>query len=156
LSIFYYAGGNFLAYFRLKKTMSTHSHPSLRVMLEKAIRIIFVLTLLCNSSFAQDNEKTATEPLPLEELKGFTQLYYYSPGHETRAKTIAVFMENAGQYFQQELRFTPKAKLYILAPQHWKDVAAPPLRDVYGFPHNIDQGRLAGRFYSASMTEVWG
>jgi hypothetical protein len=132
--------------------MSTQSHPSLHLLLEKTIRITFILTLFCNSSFAQDNAKTATEPLHLEELKGFTQMYYYSPGHEARAKKIAVFMENAGQYFQQELGFTPKAKLYILALQHWKDVAAKPLRDVYGFPHNIDQGRLA---IAAEDNDFW-
>jgi hypothetical protein len=120
-------------------------------MLEKAIRITFVLMLLCNSCFAQDSTK-ATEPLPLEALKGFTQTYYYSPGHEVRAKNIAVFMENAGYYFQQELGFTPKAELYILSPQHWKDIAAKPLRNVYGFPHNIDQGRLA---IAAEDNDFW-
>ncbi len=132
--------------------MSTQTHPSLHLMLEKTIRVTFVVMLLCNSSFAQDNALTATEPLPLEELKGFTQMYYYSPGHEARAKNIAEFMESAGLYFQQELGFTPKAKLYILAPQHWKDVAAKPLQDVYGFPHNIDQGRLA---IAAEDNDFW-
>ena len=132
--------------------MSTQSHPSLHLMLEKMIRITFVLMLLCHSSFSQENEKTATEPLLLEELKGFTQTYYYSPGHEARAKNIAEFMENAGLYFQQELGFTPKAKLYILALQHWREVAAKPLHDVYGFPHNIDEGRLA---IAAEDNDFW-
>src|SRR5690606_15594021 len=45
--------------------------------------------------------------------------------------------------FQDEINFTPKTKLYILAPQDWKAVAAQPLQEVYGFPHNIDQERLA-------------
>jgi hypothetical protein len=132
--------------------MSTQSHPSLLVMLEKGIRITFVLSLLCNLSFAQDNGKPASNSLPLEQLKGFTQTYYYSAGHEARAKSIAVFMENAGNYFQQELAFTPKTTLYILAPQHWKDVAAKSLHDVYGFPHNIDKVRLA---IAAEDNDFW-
>lgn len=132
--------------------MSTQFYPSLHLMLEKALRIAFVLVVLCHSSFSQDNEKTVPLTLPLEELKGFTQTYYYSPGHEARAKYIAMFMESAGQYFQHELGFTPKAKLFILAPQHWKDVAAKPLHDVYGFPHNIDDVRLA---IAAEDNDFW-
>ncbi len=132
--------------------MTTQSHPSLHGTLEKMIRLTFVLILLYNSSLAQDSTKTTTELLPLEELKGFTQTYYYSAGHEVRAKNIAMFMENASHYFQQELGFTPKAKLYILAPRDWKDIAAKPLRNVYGFPHNIDQGRLA---IAAEDNDFW-
>jgi hypothetical protein len=85
-------------------------------------------------------------------MKGYTQTFYYSPGHEARAKSIAVFMENAGNYFQKEIEFTPKTQLYILAPQDWKDVAAKPLHDVYGFPHNIDQVRLA---IAAEDNDFW-
>lgn len=114
--------------------------------------ITLILLLVFNLSFAQDNEKVTTEPLPLEELKGFTQTYYYSPGHEVRAKSIAVFMEGAGNFFQKEVGFTPTTKLYILAPQHWRDVAAKPLQDVYGFPHNIDRGRLA---IAAEDNDFW-
>jgi hypothetical protein len=135
-----------------KRIMSTQSHPSMYVMLVNTICITFVLTLLCTVSVAQEHTKTATDSVSLEALKGFTQTYYYSSGHEARAKNIAVFMENAGQFFQQELRFTPKAKLYILAPQDWKSIAAPPLRDVYGFPHNIDKGRLA---IAAEDNDFW-
>ena len=111
--------------------MSTQSQPPLCVIVKLRDRIILVLLLLCNVAFAQGTVQTVAESLPLEELKGFTQTYYYSLGHEARAKSIAVFMENAGNYFQQELAFTPKTKLYILAPQHWKDIAAKPMRDVY-------------------------
>jgi hypothetical protein len=121
-------------------------------MREKAIRITFVLLLLGDFSFAQDSGKTASDFTSLEELKGFTQTYFYSPGREARASSIAVFMENAGTYFQQELGFTPKVKLYILASQHWKDIAAKPLLDVYGFPHNIDQSRLA---IAADDNDFW-
>jgi hypothetical protein len=112
---------------------------------------IFVL-LFCNFSLAQDTAKTSNGPFPLEVLKGFTQTIYYSPGHEARAKHIAVFMEHAGDFFQKEIKFTPKTTLYILAPQHWKDVAAKPLHEVYGFPHNIDHARLA---IAAEDNDFW-
>jgi len=61
-------------------------------------------------------------------------------------------MEQAGNYFQQEIRFTTKAKLYILAPTNWKDFAAKPLQDVYGFPHNLDQVRLV---IAAEDNDFW-
>jgi len=114
--------------------------------------INFALLLLYNFSFAQDSANKANDPFPLDQLKGFTQTFYFSPGHEARAKSIAVFMVHAGNFFQQELNFTPKAKLYILAPQHWKDFAAKPLQDVYGFPHNIDRGRLV---IAAEDNDFW-
>lgn len=101
------------------------------------------LVLVVKFSFAQNNIKTAADSLSLGELTGLTQTYFYSPGQERRANEIASLMEDAGAYFQQEIKFTPKTVLYILAPQHWKAIAAPPLREVYGFPHNIDQVRLA-------------
>lgn len=111
--------------------------------MKSTIHITLALLLLRNISIAQDSVKTTTESFPLEELKGFTQVFYYSHGHEARAKSIAFFMENADNYFQKLIRFTPKTKLYILAPQDWKAVAAKPMHDVYGMPHNIDKERLA-------------
>jgi hypothetical protein len=108
----------------------------------KIFLFIFALGFLCNISNAQDTAKLAT-PSPLTELTGFTQAIYFSPGSRERATDIATFMENAGNYFQKEIGFTPKTKLYILAPQHWKAIAAPPLKDVYGFPHNINNVELA-------------
>lgn len=128
--------------------MSTQS--PLRLMLAKTAPFVFVLMLLWNSAFSQDRKTAGSHSL--EELKGFTQTYYYSPGSEARAKHIAGFMENAVQYFQEELGFTPRAKLYILAARHWKDIAAAPVRDVYGFPHNIDEGRLA---IAADDNDFW-
>lgn len=116
---------------------------SQRTLTKSARHLTFALLALCTSSYAQNAEDITTESLPLKELSGFTQTYYYSPGLEARAQNIAVFMENAGRFFEKEIKFTPKAQLYILAPQHWKDIVAEPLRDVYGFPHNIDQSRLA-------------
>ena len=136
----------------VKKIMKIlFSYPSGSKLLTK-IKIVFALLFLCNVSFAQDTSTKITKQLPLYKLTGFTQTYYYSPGHEERAKSIAVFMEKAGKYFQKELKFTPKATLYILAPQHWKDVAAKPLQDVYGFPHNIDTSRLA---IAAEDNDFW-
>ena len=119
--------------------------------MKKTIQVAFSLLLLCHLSFAQDATKTADSSL-LEQLQGYTQTYYYSPGHKARAKTIAAIMEDAGNYFQKEVGFTPKTKLYILAPQHWKDVAVEPLHDVYGFPHNIDSVRLA---IAAEDNDFW-
>jgi hypothetical protein len=111
--------------------------------IRSAIHIIIALLLHCSLSFAQETSKTESETFPLKELKGFTQTYYYSSGREQRAKSIAVFMENAGVFFQKEIKFIPKTTLYILAPEHWKDFLPKPLHDVYGFPHNIDDIHLA-------------
>jgi len=130
--------------------MATQSGLYLHAIRKETVRITFVFLTLCSCCFAQDRTKADTHPL--EELKGFTQTYYYSSGHEARAKSIAVFMEDAGRFFQQELGFTPKAVLYILGPNDWKDVAAQPLRDVYGFPHNIDESRLA---IAAEDNDFW-
>ncbi len=119
--------------------MTTHSK---KFRFQLAIRLGALLFLVCAHSFAQDSLKPAT-PFTLEHLKGYSQTYVYSPGQESRAKNIAEFMEQAGTYFQKEIYFTPKVILYILAPQHWKGIAAPALQDTYGFPHNIDMQRLA-------------
>lgn len=115
------------------------------------LSILSAMLLMANLTFAQ-SAKNSTDPSPLKELKGFTQTYYYSPGHEDRAKEIAVFLEVAGKFFQKEIGFTPEAELYILAPQHWKAVAMEPLKDVYGFPHNIDEVRLA---IAAEDNDYW-
>ncbi len=125
---------------------------SKKIEMKSTIHATLVLLLLCTCCFAQDTAKTKTEPFALEELQGFTQTYYYSPGCEARARDIAILMENAGHYFQKEIRFTPHTTLYILAPEHWKDVAAEPLHDVYGFPHNIDSVRLA---IAAKDNDFW-
>ncbi|HEY1021710.1 MAG TPA: hypothetical protein VGE06_05330, partial [Flavisolibacter sp.] len=116
--------------------------------------IFFTLAwgFLCTVSLAQDTATTATQPAALEELKGYGQTFYYSRGHQERAKGIAGFIEGAGRFFQQEIGFRPKTTLYILAPQDWKGVAAKPLQEVYGFPHNIDPVRLA---IAAEDNEFW-
>lgn len=133
----------------LKNTMIIHSLKSFKKSIPHPA---LVWVLLCQLSFAQEPVKTGTAPLPLEVLTGFTQTYYYSPGHEARAKHIAIFMEQAGRFFQEEIGFTPKTELYILAPQHWKAVAVEPLWNVYGFPHNIDHVRLA---IAAEDNDFW-
>lgn len=129
--------------------MTTPTHKGIK---GTKVYIVLALLIICNNSYSQDTTKTTTATSPLEELKGFSQNYYYSPGHEARAKDIAVFLENAGNFFQKEIQFTPQVELYILAPQHWKDVTAKPLHDVYGFPHNIDQTRLA---IAAEDNDFW-
>ena len=109
---------------------------------KKSIHIITALLLFCNVSLAQDSSGKASLPVGIEVLNGFTQKIYYSTGYNERARDIAVFMEQAGKYFQNEIGFTPKTNMYILGPKNWKDFAAKPLLDVYGFPHNLDQVRL--------------
>ncbi|WP_336518279.1 hypothetical protein [Pollutibacter soli] len=103
-------------------------------------------------SFSQDTSNVAIRHFPLEELKGFSQTFYYSSGQEDRTRGIAKFMENAGQYFLQQVAFNPRVTLYILAPQDWKTFAAAPLKNVYGFPHNIDRTRLA---IAAEDNDFW-
>ena len=132
--------------------MIAQSNSQSHFKLVKTIHASLVLVLLINFSFAQDTAKTVTKPFPLEALKGFTQTYYYSPGRQERAKSIASFMENASIYFQKEIAFTPKITLFILAPQNWKDVAAKPQQDVYGFPHNADSARLV---VAADDNDFW-
>ncbi len=131
--------------------MKTYPRSHRYVLIEKLLHITFVYLLLTSFSFAQDTTQTPTQ-LPLEVLTGFTQTFYYSAGYEARAKSIAEFMEDAGKFFQAEIGFTPKAQLYILAQQHWKAIAAKPLHDVYGFPHNIDNSRLA---IAAEDNDFW-
>lgn len=127
-----------------------NSHPYRKLV--KTYSISIVLLLVSCFSFAQDSAKTEPGILPLETLKGFTQTFYYSTGRLERAKSIAVFMESAGNFFQKEIGFTPKATLFILAPQNWKAIAAKPLQDVYGFPHNTDNGRLV---IAADDNDFW-
>lgn len=127
------------------------SDRSRHLLLRKMACLVFIL-VLGTPSFSQENSKSNTETPSLEVLTGFTQSYYYSAGQQARAKDIATFMERAGNFFQTELHFTPKATLYILAPQDWKAMAAKPLQDVYGFPHNIDYARLA---IAAEDNDFW-
>ncbi len=124
--------------------MDTKSHAT-------TLYIMLAMMLAGNLSIAQET-KAESNPFPLDSLNGFTQTYYYSPGYENRARNIAVFMENAGVYFEGEIGFTPQTVLYILAEAHWKDFAVEPLHDVYGFPHNIDQTHLA---IAADDNDFW-
>ncbi len=123
-----------------------------KIMATVSMKSIALLLLLCNISFAQDAATSDKDTSPLQALKGFTQTFYYSPGQLDRATAIAESIERAGAFFQEEIKFTPKSTLYILAPQHWKAVAAKPLQDVYGFPHNIDHERLV---VAAEDNDLW-
>lgn len=130
--------------------MTTNSSNQ-KVSFKKSFVFTILVCFLSNYSFTQEtanNSKIA----PLSELKGFTQTYLYSSAQENRAKQIAALMEDAVLFFRKEIHFTPKTKMYILAPQDWKDYAAPPLREVYGFPHNIDQTKLA---IAAEDNDFW-
>lgn len=108
--------------------------------------------VFCQLSNAQDVNRSANATAALAQLNGFTQKFYYSAGYEERARDIAVFMEQAGNFFQQEVGFTPAATLYILGPEQWKDFAAQPLQEVYGFPHNLDKERLV---IAAADNDFW-
>lgn len=99
-----------------------------------------ILWLICSLSTAQENKNQGNKNLPLEQLTGYSQTYYFSPGCKERADKIAAFIENAVSYFRKEIAFTPKTTLFILAPQHWEQYARFP---VYGMPHNLDYYRLA-------------
>lgn len=129
--------------------MTAHAHHPIKY---STVNSIIAMLLLCNVVFAQDTLKSIPESLPLGELKGYTQTYYYSLGTEERAKRIAGFMEDAGAYFQEAIGFTPKTTLYILAPKHWREFAAKPLLDVYGFPHNAAADRLV---IAAEDNDFW-
>lgn len=102
--------------------------------------------------FAQEIAGPEPSAFPLKAITGYTQTYYYSPGAEARARSIAALMENAGTFFRKEIQFTPATELYILLPEHWESFAAPPLREVYGFPHNIDDTHLA---VAAADNDFW-
>lgn len=133
----------------VKKIMTTQSHFHIK---NRIIHSIVAVLLFCNVALAQDTLKSTNESFPLEELKDYTQTFYYSQGHEERANRIAMFIEDAGAYFQKEIGFTPKTTLYILAPKHWKEFAAKPFREVYGFPHNATSGQLV---IAAEDNDFW-
>ncbi len=132
-----------------KKTMAAHTKKNLTSI---TVQLSVGLLLIYSFSFAQDTLKTKNKLLTLQELKGHTQTFYYSQGHGDRAKSIAIFMDDAGTFFKNEVGFTPKIKLYVLAPQNWKEFSAKPLQEVYGFPHNVDNERLV---IAAEDNDFW-
>ena len=93
---------------------------------KKSIHIITALLLFCNVSLAQDSSGKASLPVGIEVLNGFTQKIYYSTGYNERARDIAVFMEQAGKYFQNEIGFTPKTNMYI--PVSYTHLTLPTIR----------------------------
>ena len=109
------------------------------------------MLLFCNVCMAQETIKV-NDTTTLEVLKGFTQSFNYSPGQETRTRSIAEFIEHAGAFFKNEISFTPQTTFYVLAPRHWKALAARPLMDAYGFPHNLDKVRLV---VAAEDNDLW-
>lgn len=104
-----------------------------------------VLVTWCFLSFRADAQTYEG----LIDLPGYGQQVYYSPGHEARASEITGRCDKALTYFQSMLDFKPTTKLFILAPQHWKEFATFP---VYGMPHNLDSFRLA---IAADDNDLW-
>lgn len=113
------------------------------------ITISMVLMTTSIISFSQSAADTAKG---LEELPGYTQHIYYSKGHEQRARAVAEIMDEAAIFFKQVINFKPDISLYILSENNWKEIAAPPLKDVYGFPHNLDSHRMA---IAATDNDFW-
>lgn len=107
--------------------------------------LVLLLFAFCFNSIliAQEKGKVQKAENGLYLLKGFTPTFFYSENREERAQKIAEFTEEAIQFYQKEIGFTPKTVFYILAPEDWKQFAAPPMKEFYGFPHNIDSVHLA-------------
>ncbi len=121
-------------------------------MLKRRTNIsLLTMILCCNVCIAQETIRI-NDTTQLQTLKGFTQTFYYSPGQETRAKSIAAFIEHAGEFFKKEISFTPQTTFYVLAPRHWRALAAKPLMEAYGFPHNLDSARLV---VAAEDNDLW-
>lgn len=104
--------------------------------------ILMIGIFVCNVLKAQQPDNNKQQPSSLQTLEGYTQTIYYSEHSKERATYIANTMEEATDFFQQTINFTPKIKLYILSPKDWADHAAKPLKNVYGFPHNVDAFKL--------------
>jgi hypothetical protein len=115
-----------------------------------ALTILFCSNICIAQEPRRINDNTNDTSLAV--LTGFTQTFHYSRGQETRAKSIAAFIEQAVVFFREELSFTPQTTFYILAPRHWKDRAAKPMVEAYGFPHNLDRFRLV---IAAEDNDLW-
>lgn len=116
----------------------------LKLLKMKNSMFIHIVWLFAGYLSHAQTQISSTDPSTgLLALEGYTQTIYHSPGNDERARNIAKSMETAGNFFQEAIGFTPNIELYILAPKHWKAIAAIPFKEVYGFPHNIDMVRLA-------------
>lgn len=115
------------------------------------VLVLFSMILL-QSLCARQNQAWDSIHTRLISIPAHSQHYYVSKGQQQRADSIISFIEKAVHFFRQEVGFAPKAALYILAPEDWKGVAAKPLQQVYGFPHNIDSARLA---VAAEDNDFW-
>ncbi|MCB0649231.1 MAG: hypothetical protein KDC49_21315 [Saprospiraceae bacterium] len=118
---------------------------------KRGIHTILIL-FFCQFAFAQITTTEIDVSPALDKLTGYIQTIYFSPGQDQRAKSIADLMENAAEFFQQEIGFTPKTNMFVLSPNHWKAFAAPPLRETYGFPHNADKEKLV---IAAEDNDFW-
>ena len=149
MSFFYYDSAFIKSNFVKNLIMKTHQLiPSLTFQNFALFSIYFLFV----TGISAQNSKLSSNKFPLAELTGYSQTYYYSNGEKTRATEIATLMENAGKFFEVEIKFTPHTEMYILSPEDWKTFAAPRLRNVYGFPHNIDEVHLA---VAAQDNDFW-
>lgn len=113
---------------------SLHGIPLFRYAIKSMLLVITMLSF----HFTDAQEDLSG----LRKLDGYTQVYYASPGDDTRVHEIAARTDNVTNYFKKVLGFKPDTELFILAPKHWSLFAAKPLREVYGFPHNVTSRRL--------------
>lgn len=116
--------------------------PIPRIILVHLTMLIGCLPVTISASFAQEPASMKPGTLKLDSLKGYSSSIYFSTGKKPRAEQIAGFLEGAARFFQKEIGFTPESQIYILAPDDWKYMAAAPLLETYGFPHNLDHLRL--------------
>jgi hypothetical protein len=121
-------------------------------LLKKGTACWILPLILCSDVCFGQETVQINDTTTLAVLKGSTQTFNYSPGQENRAKNIAAFIEQAVVFFRDEISFTPQTTFYILAPRHWKALAAKPLTDAYGFPHNPDKFRLV---IAAEDNNLW-
>lgn len=75
----------------------------------------------------------------LKELKNHKTKVYFSEGNDERAKIIAVRCDNAINYFNGIINFTPDVTLLILNQEDWWKFTNFP---VYGMPHYNDNKTL--------------
>jgi len=85
----------------------------------------------------------------LNDLAGFGQQVYYSPGNKEKAREIAARCDKAIEYFGQLLSFKPSTRLFILGQADWQMYASFP---VYGMPHYLDSSRLV---IAAEDNDYW-
>lgn len=100
----------------------------------KKITLLFtaIIIFIFNSVSAQNYEI-------LTELKNHKTKVYFSKGNDERAKIIAERCDNAINYFNGIINYTPDVTLLILNQEDWWKFTTFP---VYGMPHYNDNKTL--------------